>query len=364
MGTILIDQYILCDSFPTAKAICSAFADFKIRQFYFGGTQAIKARRFIRKAKSKTFSHYALIRYSINFKGAFCTYGFIDEKSIKRYPELPDTVGKCPIDDRWRIISEYEEKDDDCYDIYFYKNFEDFYKNKVIDLLNRIDMACKVSFSCKYHTEFFQIYYEECGQAYERGFWANNENHGLSMLGIANVPGAIFSPIQLQSIWNWAEENYYNKRNNWYSEARAWAALSYAINRDGYESLLYSIMGLEAVYTKDDKMIKQQLKDSIPKVIGYISEEEINELYKLRSEFVHGDIAYPMCGKDDHDYSKNALVQKAAVVLLETIRLLVQNNATKIRVINGHISYICDRTLREDMEKYLIEEKKKNEIPQ
>lgn len=68
-------------------------------------------------------------------------------------------------------------------------------------------------------------------------------------------------------------------------------------------------------------------------------------------------VAYPMYGKDNHDYSKNALVQKAAVVLLETIRLLVQNNATKIRVNNGHITYICDRTLRGDIEKYPSEEK-------
>lgn len=350
MGKILIDQYILCKSFLAAKEICVAFSDFHIQECYFGSTQTVKASRNIRKARNKTYSHYVLIRYTINFKGEFNSYGFIDEKSIKRYPELPSIIEACNKDDRWRIICDYEQKDD-WLDICFYKDFEDFYKNKLVSLLNRIDMACKVSFSCKYHTDNFQIFYEECGQAYERGFIANVDvTHGLSLLGIADVAGAHFNPLPIQTVWDWSQKYYYDKKSDWYSETRAWTALSYVINRNSYESLLYSIMGLEAVYTKDNKRIKEQLRQSVPKVIDYISEDDINELYKLRSEFVHGDIAYPMYGENNHDYSKGKLITKAAAVLLETIRLLVQNKATKIRVENGNTIFICDRTLSGDME--------------
>lgn len=345
MGKIIIEQYIPCYSFENAKVICNTFENFHIREYYFGNTQTIKASRYIRKFKGDSFSHYALIRYSIKFNGEFCKYGFIDEKSIKRYPELPSLVENTPIHERWKIIYSYKEKDDYGYDIYYYKNFEDFYNSKLILLLNRIDMVCKVAFGCKYNTENFAVYFEECGQAFERGFIANNDvTHGLSFLRFPYIKYASFPQMQIQLIWDWSQKNYFNNKGIWHSEAKAWAALSYTINRNGLESLFYSIMGLEAVYTNGNKGIKKQLRETVPRVINYITENDINELYKLRSEFVHGDIAYPVYGSNEHFYYESDIIIKAAIVLLETVRLLVQNNATKIRLIDGNVKYICDKT--------------------
>lgn len=347
MGRIIIDQYIPCDTYANSRFISNAFANFKIRECYFGKIQTIRATRFIRKSKARSFSYFVIIRYTIKYDGEFSSYGFIDEESKRRHPKLVTDVENCDKDNRWKIIFNYEEKDNHLCDIYFYEDFKRFYDKKLIYLLNRIDMACKVSFSCKYKTNFFQIYYKENEQDYECGYFANSDVTNWCLIGIEDDARVSFDPIPLQNVWDWSNMNYHNKKGRWTSEARAWTSLSYALNRDGYESLLYSIMGLEAVYTQGDKHIKFQLRNSIPKIINFVSETDINNLYKLRSEFVHGDISYPLYGVDDHDYSKNKFVQISTIALLETIRLLVKNNATKIHYVNGEIVYLRDKTIQE-----------------
>lgn len=348
MSKIIIDQLILCKSYADARNICKAFDNFSFSVCFFGKTQVVHAKRFIRKINVRSFSHCVTVRYSMQFKGDFCKYGFLDERTIKRFPELPEDLSLCDYEERYDIISKYQRKVDCWYDIYYYPNFDFFYRNQLQRLLNRIDLVCKVAFTCEYPTEEFEVYYEENGQTFRRGYIANNDKRDFFSLSCKDIEYSDTSPIPIPIIWAWSQNMYYskNKKGRWTSEARAWVALSYAVNHSGYESLIYSILGLEAVYTKSEKKVKEQLRNSIPIAIDHVAEDDINAIYKLRSEFVHGDISLPLYGERD-DLSQYMLVQKAGGLLLETVRNLVRNHATIIRIENGEPRYINEKKVSE-----------------
>lgn len=129
---------------------------------------------------------------------------------------------------------------------------------------------------------------------------------------------------------------------------RAWSAFSHAVNKDYMDSLLYTFIGLESVYTFKSSFTKVQLKTSITIVIDYISADEIEKLYGLRSGFAHGNTTLPFYGEIDLAAHLNyLLIQKLSRAFLDTIRLLVIHDSTKIKVNNGSIQYIKEKRLLE-----------------
>ena len=147
------------------------------------------------------------------------------------------------------------------------------------------------------------------------------------------------------------DENYYCKAEDEYSEARVITAYSYVLNRTPFEVLLYAVIGLENALTDGKNGIKSQLKEILPKLYDFITSEDVKEIYRMRSEFVHGDIEFPNFYKRgiteyrEFKYIKYARMAKLALVL--TINELVRNDATKIRLINDKIEYSKEKTLRE-----------------
>jgi len=105
------------------------------------------------------------------------------------------------------------------------------------------------------------------------------------------------------------------------------SSFNLALRRDHYEILLYSIMGLERLYTKGKNGTTHQLKQRLPVVFNHITAKDIENIYNLRSKFAHGNISLI----DEYITAEDwQLSQKALVLLLLSIRELVKNDATKI----------------------------------
>ena len=341
---IIVNQLIFCKSYQEALSASKAFESFSFMVTFLGERRTVNAKRYLRKSGSKYLPYKVSIQYEVEYKGDFCSYGFVDAKTIKRFLQIVDELNNAPEEERWEIANKYEKLDDNLlYDVYYYENFDTFFKRKLRPLLNRIHLACQIAFSRKIDTSFFEIIFEEHSMWFSKTYAAEKSIERVPLFDSGKLAIVADTFISVRKVWEWAQKHYYNKKDRWMSEARAWVSLSNALNHIGYESLLYSIIGLEYVYTKSEKKVKKQLQEAIPTVIKGVTAEEIKELYRIRSDFVHGSLPFPLYGE------KNITleffnVNKAAAILLETVRLLVENNANRIIVEDGKINYIKDDT--------------------
>ena len=115
------------------------------------------------------------------------------------------------------------------------------------------------------------------------------------------------------------------------------SSFNFAVKRSYYETLLYSVMGLERLYTTGRNGKQQQLKQRIPAVIKNASAKEIEKIYELRSAFAHGSISMVEEYISEENWS---LAQKAFTILICSIRELVRNNARQFEF-QINISYSC-----------------------
>ncbi len=110
--------------------------------------------------------------------------------------------------------------------------------------------------------------------------------------------------------------------------------LTYLFNRDSHESLLYSVIGLENLYSAKNGGIAYTLQNRINYLFPSITKEQIKSIYSQRSDFVHGKIKISMC--EDYSDTINGFLQfddaaiLACALLLETMRMLAANEASKI----------------------------------
>lgn len=349
---IIIEQIICCNSYAEAIEISKAFGGFHFRIIGLGRVQTVYAKRFISKlTTSNRYKYCVKIRFTINYQGEFLSYGYLDERSKKKYPELSSLLSEEEVDRRWKIVSKFQNYEDDlCRDIYFYEDFKDFFDEVLKEYLNKIYLTEVIAFADCYCMDTFIVFYQEQGVTYEIGYSATSPNK--SVYAEKYVPACELEPIHVRSVWNWTNKNYYSKKDDYISEARPLTAISYVVNRLPFEQLLYAVIGLESVYTKDEHRVKKQLKEIIPKVFSFISEEDVEVFYKLRSEFVHGDIIFPIfydnnvLGSSSINYWEPA--QKASALLLLTVRLLVKYDATKIQLDQtGNVIFVKGKTFSE-----------------
>ena len=334
MGKVIIDQYIFCDSYDSAKKISNAFKNFRFKFYGLGRNSSVYAKRYIRKNPESMYSPYkVIVRYPIEYDGEFLEYGFLDKRTQCKYPKLIEKLSVEDVYQKIDILHEYRCKEDEiCRDIYYYKNFEEFFNNKLKPCMNRIYMACVIAFANVYRTDCFGVRYAENGQYYERGYFANNSYDTIS-------PSKYYSsvdetPLTLTMVWNWMRKYHKYKKDRLTSEARPLTALTYALNRSNFERTFYAVVGLESVFTKAEKGVRKQLKETIPKVFPCVSENDVNLIYNKRSDFAHGDIIFPDYyenTKDSHHWSDlTDAAQKSTSLLIMTLRELVSNNAIKI----------------------------------
>ena len=101
----------------------------------------------------------------------------------------------------------------------------------------------------------------------------------------------------------------------------------------GYEALLYSVIGLESLFTEPkSRNITYQLKKNIAAVFPSLQEADLNKVYKLRSKFVHAgsDISFldSFIGFANDSTLKESL-ELASAILIESIRLLIRSQASR-----------------------------------
>lgn len=336
MGKIIIDQYIFCDTFESAKRISKSFENFRFKFYSLGRNSSVYAKRYIRKNPTSLYYPYkVIVRYPIRFDGEFLEYGFLDKRTQEKYPELITRLSIENIYEKTDILHEYRCLEDRiCRDIYYYKNFEEFFNDKLKPCMNRIYMACAIAFANAYKTDCFGIYYSENNESYERGYFAQVSHD--SIYPNEYFPNSDTKPLDLLSVWSWMKKYHKYKKDRMTSEARPLTALTYALNRSNFERTFYAVVGLESVFTKNEKGVRKQLKETITKVFPDVTENDVDLFYNKRSDFAHGDIVFPDYYKnlkDTHHWSDltNA-AQKSTALLIMTLRELVKNNAIKILI--------------------------------
>jgi|GEM_PF-1724912 len=120
---------------------------------------------------------------------------------------------------------------------------------------------------------------------------------------------------------------------------RALNALSYSFNSNNYEDLFYTLLGIEALYnTNKSEGIIEQIKTKIKCMFGepVKFKKDINNMYSIRSLFVHGKLNFPSKFQIDlydegfYDKSYVPTVTIAHSILLATLRKLIKQNASEM----------------------------------
>ncbi len=330
---ISIEQPIYCHSYSDALQISKSFENFSFRFIGLGGIRKVYSRRkIVREVSSSNFSHCVKISYSIPYRSDFLDYGFLDARTKKKYPHLESELKNEESLLRWRIVSKYQDIEDKyCRDIYYYQSFQDFFKTRLTDYLNQIFIASTISLASCYPCGAFIIRYIENNTNYEFAYFAYGQEGHYSSIDVKKYyPACDAEPIPLKQSWSWIKKNVCGKKDKTPTEHRSITALTYALNRTPSEQLFYSVLGLESIFTKDEKNAKRQLLNNIQHVFPFVTKDDIERIYKLRSEFAHGDLIFPLFYHQDEthwravNYWKPA--QSASALLLLSIRLLVSQN--------------------------------------
>ena len=138
-------------------------------------------------------------------------------------------------------------------------------------------------------------------------------------------------------IRNWMNENdvsIFNKPKNKLSTAIN--CLSYVYNYEllNSEKLTYSLIGLEALYTKGNANITEQLNEKIQVYLGEIQDfkKMLKDMYSVRSRFLHG--VYPIRplflydNTDENEYENeiyNALIVGSGILACTIQQMIIEN---------------------------------------
>ena len=334
LGKILVTQYFCCKSYKEALEISKAYDSLSIKHFGLGRGQTISFKRSIRKYPAKTFSHMLKVYFWLKC-GDFCDYGYVDPLSLKRYPELPQMLKNASDEEKFKIVCEYDHKSfDSYYGFTYYDDFEQYFKRKLQSMLNQIALAGTIAFAGRSHTNDFGIQYEERGQWFERGYSAYDAYTPYEDDEVWAFKGR--QCLKMSAVWRWME--YAQRQYRWENQTIAIpiTALSYVMNRMPTEQLIYSVIGLESIYvSKNQKHKQEQLKLLLPQVCSGITKDDVGKFYSLRSDFVHGNQAFPVYSRAPYYNFESKYTEpcsiKAAVALIMTIRALIEHNAFRIR---------------------------------
>lgn len=149
-------------------------------------------------------------------------------------------------------------------------------------------------------------------------------------------PEIFTSTVTLQKTFDWlvAKTDSFHSKNK---PMNAISALSYILNRDIRETLIYSSIGLESLFVPEARNERQRLKQRIQLVFPLIPTEDIiNRMYTLRSKFVHGEYSmgvYPLMTPmaDDEEQEVEQVAQFSIAILIESMRLLIARDATHMK---------------------------------
>jgi hypothetical protein len=206
---------------------------------------------------------------------------------------------------------------------------DDFYEEKVKKFLLCIMMAIVLSEpGIRLGSGYVVLYIDE--QKYRKETLLESPIHTDAFKEYGKI---MQTKLNFLDTFNWIK-SYTKLQEDGQKPPIPFTMLTYLFNRDSHESLLYSVIGLENLFSKNDKGISYTLQNRINYLFPSITIEQIKYIYQQRSNFVHGKIKmnlyndYSYTSNEDFQFDDAAIL--ACALLMETIRLLVKNNATKI----------------------------------
>lgn len=170
------------------------------------------------------------------------------------------------------------------------------------------------------------IYFDD--ELYRNDSFFEVDNHHCATIRYEEL---FRTELSIYQTFNWIKQ-YTNLLNTTNKSPVIFGALTYILNRQCHESLIYSIIALESIYSPNSKGISNTLQKRITTVFPTITKEQIKQMYAKRSKYVHGEIKmglFPFDDEvieDDMDFSETATLATAMVV--ESLRLLIANNST------------------------------------
>ncbi len=206
---------------------------------------------------------------------------------------------------------------------------DDFYEEKIKKLILCLIMTCVLT------DPSVEI---GCGSV---NLFIDDKKYSSEMLLVSPMHTDAFdkyqsimaSTLSFEQTFSWIKQ-YTNLYKETEKPPVAFTALTYVLNREEHESLLYSVIGLESIYTPGNKGISYALQRRVNHIFPSITKEQIKDIYTKRSKFVHGEIKMNIYS-DDTDIL-NGVSQfdeepiLAAALLIESIRILIANNSTRI----------------------------------
>lgn len=153
--------------------------------------------------------------------------------------------------------------------------------------------------------------------------------------------GPILQIIPLQKSWDWflQRTNFFEGISQ-HAVDRALNALSFTINGNNHEELLYTLIGLEALYNNNDvniKTIMQQIYLKTRMLLGgdLDYKKSLRFMYDVRSSFIHGNLNF--CSKQNTDCYYEEFDEKyykaltiSLSVLIASIQKLILADANRI----------------------------------
>lgn len=206
---------------------------------------------------------------------------------------------------------------------------DEFYEEKIKKFLICLVMATVLS-APDMHLGCGRVILWIDGQEYKKETFLESPLHTEAFAKYSQI---MLTKLDFTNTFSWIKK-YTKLQDDGQKPPVPFTMLTYLLNRDGHESLLYSVVGLENLYSTKDTGISYKLQNRINYLFPSITKEQIRNIYKQRSDFVHGKVRMNLC-KDysdvmngDLQFDDSAIL--ACALLMETMRLLVKNNATTL----------------------------------
>lgn len=132
-----------------------------------------------------------------------------------------------------------------------------------------------------------------------------------------------FVEIHVDETLKWLYKNTNYLSNSYDNIDILFNSLSNVVSKDGFEAIIYAIVGLENIYAKNRNNKLIQLTENICSIYDFIKPKDIKQIYDVRSKFVHGDYPFPnhytyylsYPNSVTEDYQKTLNISYALIIL-------------------------------------------------
>ncbi|MCG3115076.1 MAG: hypothetical protein LLH30_05290 [Candidatus Manganitrophus sp. SA1] len=140
--------------------------------------------------------------------------------------------------------------------------------------------------------------------------------------------------LPVQTVWDWISQvPGFEDGMGIGPLGRAMAALTYLVEADIPEMLIWGVIGLEALYGRDNLGVKSQILEKSEVLLGkrYKGKKKFGWMYDFRSRLLHGDIDFPVA-YDELDARPEPFqneVYEAALMATTILLATLQEMATR-----------------------------------